>query len=631
MISDTTLPNAASVAPSSPNLLDLMTRERWIEVARIVVCGLVALLYWKALVPIELLWAAVALGLYPLVKTGVLDLIHEHKVGTEIFVTIATLVAVFGGETVAGAVLMVIILIAEFIAELNTDRARASIKSLIGSVPQVALVKRSDGERAVPIGELKIGDVVLVRPGEKIPVDGRVVGGQGSVNEAPITGESVPKDKGVDDDVFAGTVVESGALDIATVRLGTDTTFSRIIALVENAEAQQAPVQKLADRVASWLIPVVLVFLVVVYLITRDIRTVVTLMIFTSPAELGLATPLVMIAAIARAARAGILIKGGIYLESLAKVDVVVFDKTGTLTANRPAVVQVAPQLSGIDENELLRMAAAADRRSAHPLAKAVVAAAAAKGIEVPEPESFDQLQGRGVKATVAGRVVLVGNAALLRESGVVSAATAEDDARTPLHVAIDGQFAGVIYVADTLRPGAKEALAELKANGVKRIVMLTGDNASTAQAVASELGIDEVRANLLPEDKVTAIAELQAQGHRVAMVGDGINDAPALAKADVGIAMGGGGAQAALEAADIALMTDDLAKIAAARAISRRAYRTVQENLFVGVGVVHVLGITAALMGWIGPIEAAIIHLGPDILVFVNSVKLLKVRIKGA
>ncbi len=631
MISDTTPPNASPVASPSPGILDLMTRERWIEVARIVVCGLVALLYWKSLVPIELLWAAVALGLYPLVKTGVLDLIHEHKVGTEIFVTIATLVAVFGGETVAGAVLMVIILIAEFIAELNTDRARASIKSLIGSVPQVALVKRSDGERTVPIGELKVGDVVLVRPGEKIPVDGRVVGGQGSVNEAPITGESVPKDKRVGDDVFAGTVVESGALDIATVRLGTDTTFSRIIALVENAEAQQAPVQKLADRVASWLIPVVLVFLVVVYFVTRDIRTVVTLMIFTSPAELGLATPLVMIAAIARAARAGILIKGGIYLESLAKVDVVVFDKTGTLTANRPAVVQVVPQMGGVDENELLRMAAAADRRSAHPLAKAVVAAAAARGIEVPEPESFDQLQGRGVKATVASRVVLVGNAALLRESGVLFVATVEDDARTPLHVAIDGQFAGVIYVADTLRPGAKEALAELKASGVKRIVMLTGDNASTAQAVASELGIDEVRSNLLPEDKVTAIAELQAQGHRVAMVGDGINDAPALAKADVGIAMGGGGTQAALEAADIALMTDDLAKISAARAISRRAYRTVQENLFVGVGVVHVLGITAALMGWIGPIEAAIIHLGPDILVFVNSVKLLKVRINGA
>ena len=617
--------------PDAGGLMALMTRERWIEVARIVVTGLIALLFWQGLVPVQVLWVAIAIGLYPLVKTGLLDLIHDHKVGTEIFVTVATLVAVFGGETVAGAVLMVIILIAEFIAELNTDRARASIKSLIGSVPQVALLRTERGERLVPIGELKIGDVVLVRPGEKIPVDGRVVGGQGSVNEAPITGESIPKDKGIDAPVFAGTVIDSGALDIRTERLGTDTTFSRIIALVESAEAEAAPVQKLADKVAAWLIPVVFVFLIVVYFVTRDVRMIVTLMIFTSPAELGLATPLVMIAAIARAARTGILIKGGIYLETLAKVDVMVFDKTGTLTANRPEVVQVSSRNAAFDENTLLRLAAAADRRSAHPLAKAVVDAASRKGIAVPEPESFDQLQGRGVRATVEGRAVLVGNAALLRESGVALVAAVEDGGRTPVHVAVDGQFAGVVFIADTLRPGAKQALAELKASGVKRIVMLTGDNAATAQAIATELGIDEVRADLMPEDKVLAIAELQRQGHRVAMVGDGINDAPALAKADVGIAMGGGGTQAALEAADIALMTDDLGKIAAARAIARRAYRTIQENLFVGVGVVHVLGITAALMGWIGPIQAAIIHLGPDVLVFVNSVKLLKVRIKGA
>ena len=631
MNSDATQSRVLPRDAGTPNWMALMTRERWIEVARIVVTGLVALLFWRGLVPIQLLWVAVAVGLYPLVKTGWHDLIHERKVGTEIFVTIATLVAVFGGETVAGAVLMVIILIAEFIAELNTDRARASIKSLIGSVPQVALVRSASGEATVLVGALKIGDVVLVRPGEKIPVDGRVVGGQGSVNEAPITGESVPKDKDIDAPVFAGTVVESGALDIRTERLGTDTTFARIIALVESAESEQAPVQKLADKVAAWLIPVVFVFLIVVYIVTRDVRTIVTLMIFTSPAELGLATPLVMIAAIARAARSGILIKGGIHLEALAKVDVLVFDKTGTLTANRPRVVEVASSNPLLDENGLLRLAAAADRRSAHPLAKAVVAAATQRDIAVPEPEAFEQLPGRGVKAKVEGRVVLVGNSALLRESGVEVRTPIEDAGRTPVHVAIDGQLAGVIFIADTLRPGAREALAELRGSGIQRIVMLTGDNAATAQVIAMDLGIDEVFSDLMPEDKVLAIAELQRQGHRVAMVGDGVNDAPALAKADVGIAMGGGGTQAALEAADIALMTDDLGKIAAARAIARRAYRTVQENLFVGVGVVHVLGITAALLGWIGPIEAAIIHLGPDVLVFINSVKLLKVRIKGA
>ncbi|OYZ95539.1 MAG: cadmium-translocating P-type ATPase, partial [Rhizobiales bacterium 17-65-6] len=612
--------NASATAPDrtqsgASDLWTLMTRERWIEVVRICLTGLIALAYWQRLAPLPVLWIAVAIGLYPLAKAGFLDLLRERKIGTEIFVTIATLVALFGGEAVAGAVLMVIILIAEFIADLNTDRARASIKSLIGSVPQVATVRAASGERSAPIAELKVGDVVLVRTGEKIPVDGRVLKGEGSVNEATITGESAPADKEPGSAVFAGTVLESGALDIETQKVGGDTMFSRIIALVENAEEAQAPVQKLADKVAGWLIPVVFVFLIAIFIYTRDVRMIVTLMIFTSPAELGLATPLVMIAAIARAARSGILIKGGIYLESLAKVDAIVFDKTGTLTANQPQVSRVQSLNSAFTETEILRLAAAADRRSAHPLAKAVTAAASAKGLAVPEPDAFEQLQARGVKATVEGRVILVGNTALLRESNVPLPGGTEEGGETPVHVAIDGQLAGVVFVADTLRPGAREVLASLKRSGVKRIIMLTGDNAATAKVVADALGIDEVHADLLPEDKVKVIVELQEQGYRVAMVGDGVNDAPALARAEVGIAMGAAGSQAALEAADIALMTDDLGKIVAARGIARRAYRTVQENLFVGVGVVHLLGITAALLGLIGPIQAAILHLGPDIL----------------
>jgi len=409
------------------------------------------------------------------------------------------------------------------------------------------------------------------------------------------------------------------------------TRSSRIIALVEDAESVRAPVQKLADRVASWLIPIVLVFLVGVFVVTGDVSKVVTLLIFTSPAELGLATPLVMIAAIARAARTGILIKGGLYLELLARADAVVFDKTGTLTANKPEVSQIVAFDAALPEAELIRLAAAADRRSAHPLAKAVVHEATRRNLNVPEPQDFEQVQARGVRATVEGKVVLVGNPALLREAGVAIDKSVEGTGQTPVHVAIDGRFAGVIYVADQLRPGAKQAIAALKASGVKHIVMLTGDNAATAEAIAEGLDIDDVKPNLMPEDKVAAIAELQQQGFKVAMVGDGVNDAPALARADIGFAMGGGGTQAALEAANIALMTDDLSKIVAARNIARRAYRTIQENLWVGVGVVHALGITAALMGWIGPIEAAFIHLGPDILVFVNSSKLLSVKIPGA
>ncbi len=609
----------------------LMTHARWLEVARIAFMAIMAFLFWGAYIPVPVLWISVAIGLYPLVKTGLVELVRERKIGTEIFVTVATVVALLGGEAAAGAVLLAIILIAEFIADLNMERARVSIKDLIGSVPQSAMVRTAVGEQTVPIAQLQSGDIVLARAGDRIAVDGVAMKGNASVNEASITGESIPRDKQTGDLVFAGTVVTSGALDIRTEKVGGDTMFSRIIALVEHAESEQAPVQKLADKVAAWLIPAVFVFLIGVYLVTHDVRMIVTLLIFTSPAELGLATPLVMIAALARAARSGILVKGGLYLELLARVDVVVFDKTGTLTANKPVVTRVEmidPQFALM---ELIKLAAAADRRSAHPLATAVLAYAVEIQAPSAEPTAYEQLAGRGVKATVAGRTVLVGNEAMLREAGVDLSHMPEKSAETPVHVAVDGRLVGIIYIADQVRPGARETLIELKRSGVRRTVMLTGDNAMTAQMVAATLGIDEVHANLLPSDKVDVITALQRQGFRVAMVGDGVNDAPALARADVGIAMGGGGTQVALEAADIVLMTDDLSKIATARAIARRAYRTIQENLFVGVGVVHVLGITAALLGWIGPIQAAILHLGPDILVFLNSAKLLKVRIDGA
>ena len=628
-ITDETSNAAPAVPPSESPFQTLMTRERWIEVARILFVAGVNLLYWQNLVPIQVLWVAVVIGLYPLVKVGVLDLIHERKVGTEIFVTIATTIALLGGEPVAGAVLMCIILIAEFIADLNTDRARASIKALIGSVPQMATVRENSGERLVPIAELKVGDIVLVRAGEKIPVDGTVVGGDASVNEAAITGESLPVDKQASAEVLAGTLVESGALDIRTDRIGSDTMFARIIALVEGAEDQQAPVQKLADRVASWLIPIVFLFLLGVYFVTHDVRKIVTLLIFTSPAELGLATPLVMIAAIARAARSGVLIKGGLYLESLAKVNLLVFDKTGTLTAGRPEVVKVRSLDLALNEDQILMLAAAADRRSGHPLAQAVVAFAAERAVIVPEPSEFEVVQGRGVRATVAGQAVLVGNAKLLSENGVEAPDIEDETLGIAIYVAVERKAVGILEVADRVRPGAKEAIIRLKASGIQKVVMLTGDSRRVAQRIAVELGVDEVEADLLPEQKVDCIARLQKEGYRVAMVGDGINDAPALARADVGIAMGARGTQAALEAADIALMTDDLGKIVLVRALARRSYRTIQENLFVGVGVVHILGITAALLGWIGPIQAAILHLGPDILVFLNSVKLLHVRIE--
>ncbi|MEP7344044.1 MAG: cation-translocating P-type ATPase [Gemmatimonadaceae bacterium] len=617
-------------ATSGPSLADLITRDRWLEIARIVGVGMVIALFYGRVVSLPLLLVAVAVGLYPLVKTGAIDLVRERKIGTEIFVTVATVIAMLGGEYVAGAILMMIILIAELIAELNTERARASIKALIGSVPEHAMVRRSGGDVSVPIADVKRGDVVIIRAGEKIPVDGVVRAGDASVNQGPITGESIPQEKMPGAPVFAGTVVELGAIDVETEKVGGDTMFSRIIALVESAEEQQAPVQKLADRVAAWLIPIVLVFLVGVWFVTHDLRMIITLLIFTSPAELGLATPLVVIAAIARAARGGILLKGGIYLEQLAKVDVIAFDKTGTLTLGRPEVVGVDLYDQGVNEAEFLRLAAGAERRSSHPLAKAVLARAQDLSLEIPEPTSFEVVRGRGVQAELDGRAVYAGNAAFLTEKGIALPAESEQRTETVVYVAFSDRALGAIRFADRPRPGAREVIARLKATGIKQVIMLTGDNAAIAQRIGSELGVDVVEADLLPDAKVRVIERLRSEGHRVAMVGDGINDAPALATADVGIAMGVAGTQAALEAADIALMTDDLGKIVEARAIAARAYRTIQENLIVGVGVVHMLGITAALLRWIGPVQAAMIHLGPDILVFLNSVKLLRVRIDG-
>ncbi len=606
----------------------LITPARWFEIGRVVAVGIIVGLFYAGLVPLSVLIVGVAFGLYPLAKTGLVTLVRERRIGTEVFVTIATTIAMLGGEYVAGAILMVIILIAELIAELNTERARASIRGLIGTVPTTVRIRRAAGEVTVPTAEVRPGDVVIVKAGEKIPVDGVVAAGDASVNQAPITGESIPQEKTPGTSVFAGTIVELGALDITTRGVGADTTFARIVALVESAEEQRAPIQRLADRVASWLIPGVAVFLVIVWFVTHDLKMIITLLIFTSPAELGLATPLVVIAAIARAARSGILLKGGVYLEELAKVTVIAFDKTGTVTIGEPAVTGVDLYDTSMNEADLLKLAAAAERRSSHPLANAIVAKASALKIDVPEPTTFSVVRGRGIRATVSGRDILAGNAAFLAESGISLPADHADEASAVVYIATDGRASGAIRLADELRPGAREAIAGLRASGIKRIVMLTGDNAAIANKIGSDLGVDTVMGDLLPEDKVAAIEKLKAGGARVAMVGDGINDAPALAAAHVGIAMGAAGTQAAIEAADVALMTNDLSRITMARAIARKAYRTIQENLIVGVGVVHVLGIIAALMKWIGPIEAAFIHLGPDILVFLNSIKLLRVRI---
>ncbi|MDG2432058.1 MULTISPECIES: heavy metal translocating P-type ATPase [Flavobacterium] len=598
------------------------------EIVRIITVGLASLFFYLDFIQLPILIITMAFGLYSLVKTAVLDLINEKKIGTELFITIAVIISVLGKEYLAGAVVLMIILIAEYIASASTEKARASIRELIGSVPKTALLKKNNSELIIDIVDLKIGDVILVKAGEKIPVDGKVVSGSGSVNQAPITGESLPQEKTVGSEAFAGTILELGALDIEMTKAGEDTVFSRIISLVEDAESQQAPIEKFTDKVASWLIPVVFIFVATVYFFTRDVKLVIALLIFTSPAELGLATPLVTIAAIARAAREGILIKGGLFLEELAKVDTIVFDKTGTLTVGSPVVNKVEIIDSNYNEENLVQFAATVDRRSSHPLAKAILNYADKLNLTYFEPENFEVIKGRGVSAKVQGKSVLLGNKLFMEENQTPSINSSENITDTVIYLSIENKLAGIFYISDAIREGAKEMIQGLRKSGIKNIVMLTGDNPETAKYVSNQIGITDFRANLLPEDKINSIKELQKDGSKVAMVGDGINDAPALVQANIGIAMGAMGTETAMEAADIVLMQDKLEKIAKARAISKRAFRTIKENIFVGVGVVHVIGITLVLLKIIGPIEAAAIHLLPDTLVFINSIKLLRVKI---
>ncbi|MBI5399555.1 cadmium-translocating P-type ATPase [Candidatus Saganbacteria bacterium] len=606
-------------------------KEHKLEVARIVILAVLSGLFSLSVIPFPVFLAGLVFGLFGLAKEGIAGLFKERKIGTEIYITIAVIVAVLGKEYLAAGIILLIILIAEFIGDVISERARTSIRSLIDEMPKNARLKHENGkEEMVEIEKLKTGNVVLIKTGEKIPVDGKVIHGNGAVNQAAITGENMPQEKNEGSEVYAGTVLQAGALDIRVTKLSGDTLFSHIIALVEEAQEKRAPIQKLTDKVATYLIPISFVFVMGVYFLTHDIRTIIALLIFTSPAELGLATPLVMVAGIARAAREGILLKGGVFLEELAHIDTIIFDKTGTLTIGKPVVTDVEILNEKYTRNEAVQLAAAADRRSNHPLAQAIVDHANNLKVPIPQPTSFNTIKGCGVEATVAGKRVELGNDALLRDKKMgLPRLKIGNENSTAVFLLINNNLVAILYLTDKLREGAREAIQALKKGGVRKMIMLTGDNSATAEFIAKEVGLSDYQAGLLPEDKISFIKEIQAKEKvKVAMVGDGINDAPALAQANVGIAMGVMGNQAAMDAADIVLIGDDLKKIAKARALSKRAYRTIKENIFIGVGVVHVFGIILVLAKIIGPIEAAAIHLVPDVLVFLNSTKLLRVNI---
>ena len=581
-------------------------------------------------IPPGLALLAVLAGGLPIFIAAIKSLL-SRQISADVLMAVGITAATALGEFAAAAMIVFFMTVARFLESFTTNRSRQAVRTLVRIAPRTARVWRDGAEAEVGLEQLQPGDPVIVRPGEQIPVDGRVLSGHSSVDQAPITGESMPVEKNAGDKVFAGTFNQLGALTVEVTCIGRDTTLGKIAQMVEEAEASKAPVQKFADRYSSYFLPVVLGIGLLTMLISRDVRHGIAVLVVACPCAVALATPLSVVASTGSAARKGILVKGGLYLEALAQVDTVVVDKTGTLTLGKPAVTHISNLKDQISKDEVLALAAAVEQYSEHPLAGAVMAEAKVRGLALGGAHDFEAIPGKGVVATVNGDVACVGTRSLLDERGVpVSGGAAqlaqelEAQGQTVLWLARDSTALGLIAVADVIRPEVPAAIAELGRLGIKHIVLLTGDNERTANAVAAQLGIRHVRANLLPQDKIEAVKALQAAGRKVAMIGDGINDAPALAQADVGIAMGAAGTGVALEAAHVALMRDDWSQVPEAIRIGRRTFRTIQQNITFGV-LYNIAGVSLAALGFLPPVLAAAAQSLPDVAVFLNSSRLLR------
>jgi Cd2+/Zn2+-exporting ATPase len=494
------------------------------------------------------------------------------------------------------------------------------------------MVRRGDTEVIVPVAELQAGDIVVVRPGERIPVDGVVTAGAGTVNQAPITGESMPVEKFAGSTVFSGTLNDTGRLDVRTVKTGADTKLAQIVHLVEAAQETKAPIQTMADRFTVWFFPTVLGLAILAFITSSDIKVAVAVLLVACPCAFAIATPSAVSAGIANMARRSVLIKGGIYFELAGKIDTLLVDKTGTLTLGRPKVVQVVWE-DGFSEETVLRLAAIAEKYSEHPLAKSVMAIAKERALDVPDPENFKIEIGLGVTASHAGSSIAVGKEEFLLGRGITvstrltaEVATQTERGHTTVLVANRRQAVGLVAIADEVKPETAQAVAALKSLGIRQIIMLTGDNARVARTVAQQIGVDDFRAGLLPEDKQRVVKELKDQGRTVAMVGDGINDAPALALADVGIVMGAAGTDVAIEAADVTLMNDDLDRVVDFVQMSRKVLHRIRLNIFLSI-IYNAIGLALGTLGLLTPVVAVIFQEAGCISVVLSSTLLLWAR----
>jgi Cd2+/Zn2+-exporting ATPase len=567
---------------------------------------------------------------------------RKRRFDIDILMIAAALGAAVLGQWAEGALLLFLFSLGHALQNLASNKARGAIRSLTGLTPKTARVLGRNGERDVPVEQLEPGEIVVIHEGERIPADGVVLTGESSVDQASITGESLPVLKIAGDTVHAGTINGSGALQVRATKRHADTTLAQVIRLVEEAQSAKSPTQRFSEQLERMLVPSLLLLALALVLVPplfgMPLREAflksMTLLVAASPCALALATPSAVLSAIARAARSGVLVKGGAHLELAGTARVVVFDKTGTLTTGKPIITDI-DAVDGNDEG-LLQLAAAAEYRSAHPLAGAVKAAAEGRSLKVSTPEWFTATPGRGVHARVTGREVLVGNAAFLQENGLRTGTAVreqvgklEEEGKTLLLVAVDGVYRGLMALRDEPRPEAKAVIADLRRAGITRTVMLTGDNVRVATALAASLGIDEVQAGLLPAEKASAIGELEQHHGPVIMVGDGVNDAPALATASVGIAIGGATNAVALETADIALLSGNLESLPFALRLSRASRRLIMQNLIMSLGVIALL-VPGALLGIAGIGIAVVLHESSTLVVVANALRLLGFRRSG-
>ena len=567
--------------------------------------------------PFDPAWATIVISGIPLLYLAVWRIIHNpgiSKISSALLICIAMFAAIAIGDLFAAGEVVFIMAIGALLEEATTNRAKKGLKKLISLAPTKGRRLKDGKEEMIPTEEIRQGDLLRILPGETIPVDGTILSGETSVDQSIMTGESLPIDKSVGEEVFCGTINRFGSIDISATKVGENSSLQKLIRMVQDAENKQAPMQRIADRAASWLVPVALLIAVLAYVFSGNIVTAVTVLVVFCPCALVLATPTAIMAAIGQATKHGVIIKSGEALEKMGKVDIIAFDKTGTLTYGRLDVSDIISFDENVSERELLALAASAEARSEHPLGKAIVAYAAAEGVTLTEAEDFKMTAGKGILAEVSGHRLICGNEKFLVENGASIGQKVQSalerlrtQGKASILVADGRKCIGVIALSDVLRPEAKDMVSRL-ADMDTRTVLLTGDHQKTADYFAKQVGISGVRAELLPEEKVQNIEKLQKENHTVCMIGDGVNDAPALKTADVSVAMGSMGSDIAVDAAEVALMSDDISKIPYLKRLSNATVRTIKASITLSM-CINFVAIVLSLMEVLTPTTGALVH----------------------